>query len=169
VQPEAESSLPPATETKSELFLAQEQLRALQNKNLIRNPNQPKLSQDSSTNPGTKNPSQSFVKPDSPKLTPKLDYPSTGFDSFAQKPLQQKSQGLTIPPNTLDKSLGSNSKSSPPQAFKLSKAQQIPPSIDSFGSQSAVQNASNEVDLPPSILSGNSSYAPGSTKKLLPK
>jgi hypothetical protein len=173
-QPGIESSSTPATQPlatqkKSELLIAQEQLRALQNKNLIRNPNQQKLSQDSSTNLGIKNPSQSFVKPNSPKLTPNLNYPSTDFDSFAQKPVQQKSQGLSLPPNTLDKSLGSNGKSSPPQAFKLPKAQQIPPSIDSFESKSAVRNTSNEVDLPPSILSGNSSYAPGSTKKLLPK
>ncbi len=171
--PATESNSPEANQLRSELSLAQEQLKALQNKNLPRttpsNSIKPNLTQNQLTgSPNLRPASQNkpFVVPTNPKLTPKPRYPSTDFDSFAQKPLNSQ---IPLTPDTLSKSLGANGTSSPPQAFQPPKAQPIPPAIDSFNNKSDVRTTSNEVDLPPSILFGKSSYAPGSTKKLLPK
>lgn len=167
-QPETNSSLTEAAKIKSELLRAQEQLKALQNNKAIPNPNKSTLPPTTLTNKEFKAPSQPFVKPPSTTLTPEPKYPSTNFDSFAQKPFPQKPLGATTPPADINNSLGSAEAPSPPPAFKLPQAQQIPP-IDNTDSKSAVQNISNEVDLPPSILFGKSTYAPGSTKKLIPQ
>ncbi len=167
--PVAESSSPEASQLRSELSLAQQQLKALQNKNSPSNPIKPNLPQNqftASPNPRPRSQNQPFVNPTNPQLTPKPKYPSTDFDSFAQKPLNSQTP---LAPKALSKSLGANGTSSPPQAFKLPQAQPIPPAIDSLNGKPNVQTTSNEVDLPPSILFGKSSYAPGSTKKLLPK
>ncbi len=167
-QPETNSSSSEAAKIRSELLLAQEQLKALQNNKATPNPNKSTLSQNTPTNNEFKAPSQPIDKSSNPTPTPQIKYPSTNFDSFAQKPFPQKPVRATPPPADINNSLGSAPAPSPPPAFKLPQAQQIPP-IDNTDSKSAVQNNSNEVDLPPSILFGKSTYAPGSTNKLLPK
>lgn len=153
-------------ETKSELLTAQEQLKALQNNKLTQNPIKPILPQlapNSPTNQALQNPSQPFVKPPTPKLTPKSPFSSADLNSFAQKP--PRPNGLNVP--SLKETTGFN-KTNSPQVFTAPKAEQIPPAIDSFDNKQVIQNTSVEVDLPPSILHGKSSYAPGSTKKLIP-
>ena len=154
--PETKFDSPEQSQLKSELLTAQEQLRALQSKGFAANPmkpNPPKLPSTAPINNSIQSPSQPFVKPAKPP------YSSTDFESFVQKPLPQTS---------LNQSNGFN-KTFPLQALKVAEAQQIPPAITSLDNKSAVQKTSIEVDLPPSILHGKSSYAPGSTKKLIPK
>lgn len=153
-------------ETKPKLLTAQEQLKAIQNNKLTQNPIKPILPQLASQAPADQafqNPSQPFAKPLTPKLTTKSPFSSTEFDSFAQKP--PRSNDLSK--SSFNETTGFN-KTFTPQAFTAPKAQPIPPVIDSFDNKEVIQNTSVEVDLPPSILHGKSSYAPGSTKKLIP-
>ena len=168
---------PEANQLQTEIAEAQRQLKDLQkNGRQGHKAAGPKALEQSAfirpapPNPDFQNQSRPLVQPTVPKLAPKSAYPSTDFDSFAQKLPQQDFQGIR-PSQKIPEATVSDTAQAPfrPKALQAPKAQQIPGAIISFDEKSAVRNISNEVDLPPSILYGKSSYAPGSTKMLIPK
>jgi hypothetical protein len=168
---------PEAKQLQTEIAEAQRQLKDLQNNGRKDYKTAgPKASEQSAfirpvpPNQDFQNQSRPLVQPKVLKLAPKSAYPTTDFDSFAQKLPQQDFQGIR-PSQKNPEATVSDSVQAPfrPKALQIPKAQQIPDAINSFDDKSAVRNTSNEVDLPPSILYGKSSYAPGSTKMLIPK
>lgn len=168
---------PEANQLQTEIAEAQRQLKDLQNNGRQDYKTAGPLASDKSAFIRPASPNQDFqnqirplVQPTVPKPAPKPDYPSTNFDSFAQKLPQQDFQGIR-PSQKIPEATVSDTAQAPfrPKALQFPKAQQIPDAINSFDDKSGVRNTSNEVDLPPSILYGKSSYAPGSTKMLIPK
>ena len=168
---------PEANQLQTEIAEAQRQLKDLQKNGRQDHKTAGPLAfeqsafiRPASPNQDFQNQSRPLVQPTVPKLAPKSAYPSTDFGSFAQKLPQQDLQGIR-PSQKIPEATVSDSAQAPfrPKTLQFPKALQIPDAINSLDDKSAVRNASNEVDLPPSILYGKSSYAPGSTKMLIPK
>jgi hypothetical protein len=176
---------PEANQLQTEIAEAQRQLKDLQNNGRQDYKTAGPLASDKSAfirpaspNQDFQNQSRPLVQPKVPKPAPKSAYPSTDFDSFAQKLPQQDFQGIRPSQKILEATVSDRGQAPfRPKALQIPKAQQrrvlpwnrFPDAINSFDDKSAVRNTSNEVDLPPSILYGKSSYAPGSTKMLIPK
>jgi hypothetical protein len=112
---------------------------------------------------------QGYSQSNSPKSQPSGKYPATPYGSFAPK---EVSQNQTVP--TDSKSLGSlapnfNSNNNfSPDGSRVITAD--PASASQASSQSKVSSASHvaDIEIPKKVLTGKSSYAPGSVNPLLP-